>query len=79
MADEFLPQNSRLPRNIQGSFTRRKSTTWDNRLDFPSEERRAEDFFTLKNPTASVGFEPANLGTKGQHATSRPPKQLHAT
>jgi hypothetical protein len=25
-------------------------------------------------PTASVGFEPANLGTKGQHATSRPPK-----
>ena len=28
----------------------------------------------LKNPTASVGFEPANLGTKGQHATSRPPK-----
>ena len=30
--------------------------------------------FTLKNPTASAGFEPANLGTKGQHATSRPPK-----
>jgi len=40
----------------------------------PSEGRRAEDFFALKNPTASVGFEPANLGTKGQHATSRPPK-----
>ena len=32
--------------------------------------------FTLKNPKASVGFEPANLGTKGQHATSRPPKPL---
>ena len=31
-------------------------------------------FFALKNPTASVGFEPANLGTKDQHATSRPPK-----
>ena len=30
--------------------------------------------FTLKNPTASAGFEPADLGTKGQHATSRPPK-----
>ena len=43
-------------------------------LYFPSEERRAEDFFALKNPTASVGFEPANLGTKCQHATSRPPK-----
>ena len=49
----ILPENARLPRNIQGSFTCRKS---------------------MKNPTASVGFEPANLGTKGQHATSRPPK-----
>jgi hypothetical protein len=37
----------------------------------PSEERRAEDFFRPKNPTASAGCEPANLGTKGQHATSR--------
>jgi hypothetical protein len=43
---------------------------------FPSEERGAEDFFALKNPTASAGFEPANLGTKSQHATSRPPKTL---
>ena len=25
---------------------------------------------------ASAGFEPANFGTKGQHATSRPPKPL---
>ena len=33
-------------------------------------------FFALKNPMASAGFEPANLGTKGQHATSRPPKPL---
>jgi hypothetical protein len=23
-------------------------------------------FFALKNPTASAGFEPANLGTRGQ-------------
>ena len=50
--------------------------TWDRRLYFPSEGRLAEDFFALKNPTASAGFEPANLGTKGQHATSRPPKPL---
>ena len=28
-------------------------------------------FFAIKNPTASAGFEPANLGTKGQHATAR--------
>ena len=72
----ILPENARLPRNIQGSFTYRKSTTWDKWLYFPSEGRRAEDFFALKDPTASAGFEPANLGTKGQHATSRPPKPL---
>ena len=59
---------------IQGSFTCRKSTTWNRRLYFPSEGRRAEDFFALKNPTASAGFEPANLGTRGQHATPGPPK-----
>ena len=41
-----------------------------------SEGRRAEEFFALKNPTASAGFEPANLGTKGQHATARPLKPL---
>ena len=72
----ILPENVRLPRNIQGSFTCRKSTTWGIRLYFPSEGRRAEDFFSLKNLTASVGFEPANLGTKGQHVTFRPPKTL---
>jgi hypothetical protein len=33
-------------------------------------------FFALKNLMDSAGFEPANLGTKGQHATSRPPKPL---
>jgi hypothetical protein len=50
--------------------------TWDRRLYFPAERRRAEDFFALRNPAASAGFEPANLGTKGQHATSRPPQPL---
>jgi hypothetical protein len=30
------------------------------RLYFPSEGSRAEDFFALKNPMASAGFEPAN-------------------
>jgi hypothetical protein len=61
---------------LYGSFTCRKSATWGQRLYFPSEGRHAEDFFALKNPTASAGFEPTNLGTKGQHATSRPPKPL---
>jgi len=53
-----------------------QSTTWDRRLYFPSEGRHAEDFFALKNPTASAGFETATLGTKGQHATPRPPKPI---
>ena len=65
----------RLPRNSR-AFTCRKSATWDRRLYFPSKGRHAEDFFALKNPTASAGFEPTNLGTKGQHATSRPPKPI---
>jgi hypothetical protein len=30
----------------------------------------------LKNPTASAGFETANLGTRGQHDTPRPSKPL---
>ena len=38
----------RFPRYIQGSFTCCKATTWDRRLYFPSEGRRAEDFFALK-------------------------------
>jgi len=40
----------------------------------PLQRKGAEDFFALKNPTASAGFEDANLGTKGQHATSTQPK-----
>jgi hypothetical protein len=50
--------------------------TWDRRLYFPSEGRHAEDFFALKNPTASARFEPTKLGPKGQHATPRPLKPL---
>ena len=42
----------------------------------PPKEGVLKIFFALKNPTASAGFEPANLGTKGQHATSRPPKPI---
>jgi hypothetical protein len=71
----LLPK-CRLPRNIWGSFTCRKSMTWGRRLYFPSEGRCAGDFFALKNPTALARFEPANLGTRGQHASSRPPKPL---
>jgi hypothetical protein len=40
----------------------------------PPKEGGLRIFFRPKNPTA--WFEPANLGNKGQHATSRPPKPL---
>jgi hypothetical protein len=43
----------------------------------PPKEGVLRIFFALKNPTASAGFKPANLGTKGQHATPRPPKPLN--
>ena len=42
----------------------------------PLRRKACWGFFRPKNPTASAGFEPANLGTKGQHATPRPPKPL---
>ena len=42
----------------------------------PPKEGLLRIFFALKNPTASAGFEPANLGTKSQHVTPRPPKPL---
>jgi hypothetical protein len=50
----------RITRHLKGFFTCRKSATWDQRLCFPSEGRHAEDFFALKNPTTSAGFEPTN-------------------
>ena len=51
-------------------------TTHDNHNKHPCPPTCWGFLFALKNPTASAGFEPANFGTKGQHATSRPPKPL---
>ena len=36
----------------------------------PPKEGVLRIFCALKNPTASAGFEAANLGTKGQHDTN---------
>jgi hypothetical protein len=58
----------RVAHQMKGSLTCHKSVTRDRRLYFPSKGRHAEDFFTLKNPAASAGFELAILGTRGQHA-----------
>jgi hypothetical protein len=40
----------------------------------PLRRKACWGFFRPKNPTALAAFEPANLSTKGQHATSRPTK-----
>ena len=53
---------------LLSSFTCRKTGTWDRFFYFPSGGRHAKDFYARKNPTASAGFEPANLGDRGQHA-----------
>ena len=42
----------------------------------PLRRKACWGFFRPKNPTASAGCEPANLSTKDQHVTSRPPKPL---
>jgi len=40
----------------------------------PLQRKACWGFFHPKNSMALAGFEPANLGIKGQHATARPPK-----
>ena len=43
----------------------------------PPKEGVLRIIFALKILTVSDAFESANLGTKGQHATPRPPKPLN--
>ena len=44
----------------------------------PLRRKACWGFFHPKNLTASAGFEPVNLGTKGQHATPRPLKPIYS-
>jgi hypothetical protein len=66
-----IPSRIRLPRNSRDLIHLRHGT---DGFTSPAKKGVLRIFFALKNPTASVGFEPSNLGTKGQHATFRPPK-----
>ena len=50
--------------SLLSSFTCSQFTTWDRRLYFPSGGRHAEDFLARKIRR----LEPANVGTRGQHA-----------
>ena len=61
--------------SLLGSFTCRKFTTWDRRLYFPSEGRRAEDFFARKIRRLRPGLSPRTRVPKASTLTSRPPKQ----
>ena len=57
--------------SLLGSFT-----TWDRRLYFPSEERRAGDFFAGKIRRLRSGLNPRTQVPKASTLTSRPPKPL---
>ena len=74
---------------LSGNFAEMTSSTSFSDLLHAANLRHGTDAFTsppkegvlrifspFKNLTGSAGFEPANLGTKGQHATPRPPKPL---
>src|SRR5215510_2723362 len=60
----------RVPRHILGSFTCRKATTWDQRLYFPSEGKRTEDFFARKIRRLRPGLNPRTWVPK---ASTLPP------
>jgi hypothetical protein len=67
----------RLPRKSQGSFTCRKSATWDRRLYFPSEGRYDVDFFVRKIRRLRPGTNPRSWVPEASMLTTRPPKTLH--
>jgi hypothetical protein len=76
MAEKFC-RKWRLPRHFWVLLHAVKHDMGQTAL-IPLRRKVCWRFFHPKNPTISAGFEPANLGTKDQHATSRPPKQPDA-
>jgi hypothetical protein len=66
----------RLPRKLQGSFTCRKSATWDRQLYFPSEGRHAVNFFARKIQRLRSGSNPRSWGPEAGMLTTRPLKPL---
>ena len=66
----------RLPRKFRDLLHAANLRHGTDGFTSPLKEGMLRIFFRPKNSTASAGFEPANLGTKGQHATPRPPKPI---
>ena len=68
MADEFclkMPDFHVTFRDLLHVVNLRHET---NDFTSPPKEGELRIFFALKNPTPSVGFEPANLGNKGHRS-----------
>jgi len=63
--------------SLFGSCACRKFTTWDRRLYFPSEGRRAGDFFARKFRRLRPVLNPRTWVSKASMLTSRPPKPLN--
>jgi hypothetical protein len=61
--------------SLLSSFAFRKARHGTDGFTSPPKEGVLR-IFRPKNPMDSAVFEPANLGTKAQHATSRTPKPL---
>ena len=57
-----------------GCLTSLKSQTRDPQLKVPPRGLVLRIFMSWKNPLTSVGFEPANLGSRCKHITPRPPR-----
>ena len=55
-----------------GSLTSLKSQTRDPQLKVPPGGLVLMIFMSCKNPSSSAGFEPVNLGSRGEHVTPRP-------
>ena len=66
----------RVPRHFLGSFYMQQSTTWDRRLYFPSEGRRAEDFFAVKVRRLRSCLKPRTRVPEVSTFTPRPPKPV---
>ena len=45
-----------------------------NNLNSPEPGASSASWMSWKNPLISAGFEPENLGSRGEHVTSRPPR-----
>jgi hypothetical protein len=75
MAEKFC-RKWRLPRHFWVLLHALTKHDMRQTALLPLRRKACWGFFRPKNPTASAGFETANSGTKGQHATSRPLKPL---